>query len=89
MCRLLVRALVLTSIASAQTKWTSARPDGHAPIGVMGDHTHEKGEVMLSYRWMYMGMEGSRDGSDEVSNADIVSPTGYDFLITPPPTASR
>lgn len=49
----------------------------------MGDHTHEKGEVMLSYRWMYMGMEGSRDGTDRIDNADIVSPTGYNFLVTP------
>ena len=24
------------------------RADGHGPIGVMGDHLHEKGEVMLS-----------------------------------------
>lgn len=83
MHKLFILTLILTSIVSAQTKWTSARPDGHAPIGVMGDHTHEKGEVMLSYRWMYMGMEDSRVGSDEVSNADIVSPTGYDFRVTP------
>lgn len=83
MSRLFVLALVVVSIASAQTKWTSARPDGHAPIGVMADHTHEKGEVMLSYRWMYMGMEDSLDGSDEVANSDIVSPTGYNFRVTP------
>ena len=24
--------------------WPSSRPDGHAPIGVMGDHIHEQGE---------------------------------------------
>ncbi|MEL7333685.1 MAG: hypothetical protein AAFN12_15670 [Cyanobacteria bacterium J06560_2] len=33
--------------------WSPSRPDSHAPIGVMGDHTHEKGEFMLSYRYMY------------------------------------
>ena len=30
------------------------RPDDHAPIGVMADHQHKKGEWMMSYR--YMGM---------------------------------
>jgi hypothetical protein len=83
MSRLILLALILTFTASAQTKWTSARPDGHAPIGVMGDHTHEKGEVMLSYRLMHMGMEGSRVDSDTIENSEIVSPTGSDFLVTP------
>ena len=36
------------------------RADSHAPIGVMGEHMHKKGEWMLSYRYMYMDMEGSR-----------------------------
>ena len=49
------------------------RADSHAPIGVMGDHTHHKGEVMLAYRWMYMGMEGSRVGTDKIANSEIVA----------------
>ncbi|MEL7113935.1 MAG: transporter, partial [Pseudomonadota bacterium] len=28
----------------------------HAPIGVMADHRHKKGEWMFSYRYMYMDM---------------------------------
>ncbi len=84
MTRLLLPAILLTAAAFAQTdEWTSARPDGHAPIGVMGDHTHEKGEIMLSYRTMWMGMDGSRVGSDEVSNSLILSPSVYDFKVTP------
>jgi len=35
---------------------SSARPDGHAPIGVMGEHTHKAGEWMLSYRYRNMFM---------------------------------
>jgi hypothetical protein len=31
------------------------RPDGHAPLGVMGDHRHASGEWMLSYRFARMG----------------------------------
>jgi len=32
------------------------RIDDHAPIGVMADHFHKKGEWMASARWMNMGM---------------------------------
>ncbi|MBE9031726.1 transporter [filamentous cyanobacterium LEGE 11480] len=52
--------------------WTSARPDGHAPIGVMGDHTHKKGEWMFSYRYMFMEMDGNRDGTNSLSTADVL-----------------
>ena len=54
-------------------------PDSHAPIGVMGDHTHKAGEWMTSYRYMTMAMEGSLDGSDGISNDQILQ----DFRVTP------
>jgi len=64
--------------------WTSQRPDGHAPIGVMGDHTHGAGEVMFSYRYMYMPMEGSLDGTSAIDDAAIVDPNGdFGFMVTP------
>ena len=43
------------------------RPDSHAPIGVTGDHLMRKGEIMLSYRFMSMEMDGNRTGTDRVS----------------------
>jgi len=49
------------------------RADSHAPIGVMGEHMHKKGEWMLSYRYMYMDMEGNRIGETEVSPEFIVA----------------
>jgi hypothetical protein len=50
--------LLWTNVTIAQdNQWTSARPDGHAPISVMGDHYHKKGEFMFSYRFMPMWME--------------------------------
>jgi hypothetical protein len=52
-------------------QWTSARPDGHAPISVMGDHYHKKGEFMFSYRFMPMWMEDNLQSSDDISNEDI------------------
>ena len=45
----------------------------HAPIGVMGEHMHKKGEWMLSYRYMYMDMQGNRIGEKEVSPEFIIS----------------
>ena len=36
------------------------RPDEHAPISVMNDHTHSKDSWMVSYRYMYMDMDGMR-----------------------------
>ena len=46
--------------------WTAARPDGHAPISVMGDHMHKMGEWMVSYRYMTMDMEGLLKESNSV-----------------------
>ncbi|GAB4525569.1 MAG: transporter [Amphiplicatus sp.] len=60
----------------------------HAPIGVMGDHMHDKGEVMFSYRFMRMEMEGSRIGTDSVSPETIVTTVPNRFFGRPmqPPT---
>ena len=63
--------------------WTSKRPDGHAPIGVMADHGQRKGELMLSYRYMQMSMEQNFDGNSRVRDRDILSPTGENFRVTP------
>lgn len=71
---------VCTSTINAQ--WSADRPDGHAPIQVMGDHTHKKGEIMFSYRFMYMNMDGNGDGTDELSNSEILLPTGS-YMVTP------
>ena len=55
------------------------RADDHAPIGVMGDHTHKQGEVMFSYRYMFMKMDGLRDGTDDLSTGDVLE----QFMVTP------
>lgn len=73
---------LLALAAPVAAQWNASRADSHAPIGVMADHRHEAGEVMLSYRYMTMNMEGSRIGTDPVADADIVSPGGG-FMITP------
>ncbi|WP_154222499.1 transporter [Marinicella rhabdoformis] len=44
----------------------------HAPIGVMGDHTHNKGEFMMSYRFMNMAMSGVGSGSRDLSTSQVL-----------------
>lgn len=57
--------------APVSEKWDAHRPDSHAPIGVMGDHTHEAGEFMLSYRYHNMHMEGHRAGTQSLSSQQV------------------
>ena len=71
-------ALLLTTTAPARAdddhgQHKPVRADGHAPIGVMGDHLHKKGEWMLSYRYMYMDMQGNQIGRDNVSPQQIIT----------------
>ncbi|MHA1574245.1 MAG: transporter, partial [Alphaproteobacteria bacterium] len=64
------------------------RADGHAPIGIMGDHVHKKGEWMFSYRYMHMDMDGSRIGTRNVSPQTIVStvPNRFAGMMDQPAT---
>jgi hypothetical protein len=70
---------VLVSVSAQAHDWESSRPDAHAPRGVMGDHVHQKGEWMFSYRYMVMGMDGNREGTSTVSEADVLTR----FMVTP------
>ncbi|SEM30265.1 hypothetical protein SAMN04487910_4685 [Aquimarina amphilecti] len=67
---------------SKENKWSGSRPDGHAPISVMGDHTHGKGEFMFSYRYMYMNMEDLNRGSENVDFSDALRPNDV-YMVTP------
>ncbi len=60
-------------------KWSAGRPDGHAPISVMGDHMHGKGEWMFSYRYMYMNMDELKMGSNNATTADALA----NYMVTP------
>ncbi len=77
----IIGAIVLcTNITLAQDSlWTSGRPDGHAPVGVMGDHYHHTGQVMISYRYMPMFMKGNLSGSDEISDESIYQ----NYMVSP------
>lgn len=72
-------AASLLAIASTSYADGLSRPDSHGPIGVMGEHTHSKGEWMLSYRYMDMEMDGNRSGTNRVSTQDVLS----SFMVAP------
>ena len=55
------------------------RPDAHAPMGIMGDHLHQKGGFMLSLRYMNMAMDGNKSGTDDISDDTIYS----DYMAAP------
>lgn len=58
------------------------QPDAHGPVGMIGDHTHNQGELMWFYRYSLMRMSGNLNGIDGVSTSEIVD-DGYGFGITP------
>lgn len=59
--------------------WAADRPDSHAPIGVMADHIHTKGQWMLSYRVGFMSMEGNRTGTASQSEEEVLA----DYMVAP------
>lgn len=46
---------------------------------VLGAHTHFEDEWMLGYMYMLMNMEGNRDGTNRISNSDVLKI----FPVTP------
>lgn len=55
-----------------QVQWTSSRPDGHAPISVMGAHVHHKGEWMLAYQYSFMNMDNNYQSTDKISDNKVL-----------------
>ena len=62
---------------------SAARPDTHAPAGLMGDHVHSAGEVMAEYKFMTMSMDDNRVGNDEVSDIAALTASGVSFMVAP------
>ncbi len=79
MQRLMLFFLLCIPLLSWADDGPTSRPDAHAPIGVMGDHTHREGEWMVSYRFMTMRMEGLLNGSSSISPQQVLR----GFMVTP------
>ncbi len=65
----------LTLADQQQTHWAIS----HAPIGVMGDHTHQQDDWMFSYRYMNMSMLGLRQGTKDLTTTSALQ----DFMLVP------
>lgn len=65
--------------ASSHNHKHHKRPDAHAPIGVMGDHLHEKGGFMVSFRYMTMHMQGNKSGTKKISDAAVFN----NYMVSP------
>ena len=56
------------------------RADSHAPIAVMGDHTHKTGGAMLSYRYIHMTMSGLASDDNGLGMNELFS-QGYSVHV--------
>ena len=56
--------------------------DYEIPAGIMISHTHLKGEWMVSYRWMRMNMAGVIQGTQDLSQTNVLTnyQTSPDFM---------
>jgi len=91
MCGLSAVLIAIPSTANAQNLSYGSgglSADDHAPIGVMGDHLHGKGDWMVSYRFMRMHMEDNRIDDSSVSAEKIATNIPNRFFGIPgqPPT---
>lgn len=76
------------SLAYLSTAWLpiiaheydGSRPDGHAPVMVMGDQTHSASDWMISVRHMRMDMEGMRSSENNRSSQEVFS---ANYTVTP------
>lgn len=69
-------ALMLSSNLFSHETFSS-RTDSHAPIGVMGDHTHKTGEFMTSYRFSQMIMDGLIENDESISTDKYFEKESY------------
>lgn len=80
MKRLCLGVAMLLFATNTFAQWSASRPDGHAPISIMGDHTHSQGEIMFSYRFMFMNMDGNGDGTEQLTNQEV---RDYGYMVSP------
>ncbi len=70
---ILVASACFANFSATAADSNDSRPDAHAPVGVMRDHVHKKGEYMLSYRYDFMRMKGSKMENNQISPADVIA----------------
>lgn len=65
-------APLLALAAAAPAQWDPARPDAHAPAGVVADHTLPEGAWSFSYDYRTTTLSKVLEGASEVSTAHVL-----------------
>lgn len=69
----------LVAPAAAQDhQWTTDRPDGAAPVGIVADRTLAAGELQVGYRFSNVDAEGLKSGPNFVSESQLLAT--FDFV---------
>ena len=71
--RTLMRSIQLIFLLVFSISVFGSQAIGHAPIGVMADHMHKKGESMISLRASYMKMKGNSLDGNSISDGEILA----------------
>lgn len=76
---------VFTQIVQLQAQNHEMEQDNHrhislAPVSIMGDHSHPKGEWMFSFRTMSMDMGKNYEGSSAISSSSVFQ---SGFMVSP------
>mgnify|MGYP006106916275 CR=1 FL=1 len=70
--------------SSHNTKLKKMRADAHAPYSIMLDHYHKEKEIMLSYRFMTMKMDGYLSGTSKATYTDArTKQGGGNYMVVP------
>jgi hypothetical protein len=78
------KAIFTVLVFFAITVFAEEKATDHAPIGVVGDHFHGRGEFMFSVRHSKMFMGGNRSGTKDLSDAEIIQlPNPYQMGSMP------
>lgn len=73
--RLAIFALAVLSAAPAAAQdhvWTGDRPDGVAPVGILGDRVLEPGDLEVRYLFSRMKYEGVQIGTEQVAPISVL-----------------
>ena len=71
---LLASALTASpTLAQTPTRWTSERPDGHAPAGVMSDFLILNRDLYVGVRFYNEKFRGTKLGTEDISSDEILN----------------
>tara|TARA_Y100000741_G_scaffold354281_1_gene328406 strand:- start:29704 stop:30681 length:978 start_codon:yes stop_codon:yes gene_type:complete len=77
---ILISLLIGLSTSVFADNLSKSRVDSHGPISLMADHNHNKNEIMTSYRFMSMAMDGNIQGNNDITTTAI---TGGSYMMAP------